>query len=100
MFEYIKFLRSFSKLYANAPAAVARNKPIRTNRTRDWSASVMRLSGDTCVAFWQLDRYAYPASSSYFSHLSLLAVVRSSIQMANSGILVRISGQHLLTTGL
>lgn len=71
VFRYMHFLLQFSELYAQVPDAV--EHPVRT---RDWSTSVMRLSHDTTVAFWQLDH-----------HLALLAVVHTNVQLRNATIL-------------
>lgn len=71
VFRYMHFLLQFSELYAQVPDAV--ENPVRT---RDWSTSVMRLSHDTTVAFWQLDH-----------HLALLAVVHTNVQLRNATIL-------------
>ena len=71
VFRYMHFLLQFSELYAQVPDAV--ENPVRT---RDWSTSVMRLSHDTTVAFWQLDH-----------HLALLAVIHTNVQLRNATIL-------------
>lgn len=56
MFQYIRFLRQFTDLYQKAnqlqnPAAD------ESDHARTWSTSVVQLTSDTTVAFWQLDRY-------------------------------------------
>jgi len=54
MFQYIRFLRQFSDLYQAASEIQAVDAP---TCARTWSTSVVQLTSDTTVAFWQLDRY-------------------------------------------
>lgn len=71
MFDYIRFLVSFTGLYANIHTVSA-----GTPYTRKWSRSAVRLVSDTSVAFWQLD-----------SRLALLAVMRTGVRACNYDIL-------------
>ncbi|WFD19500.1 GTP-binding protein gtr2 [Malassezia caprae] len=54
MFQYIRFLRQFNDLYQ--PASEIQTKDAPTH-ARTWSTSVVQLTSDTTVAFWQLDSH-------------------------------------------
>ncbi|WFC97805.1 GTP-binding protein gtr2 [Malassezia yamatoensis] len=69
MFQYIRFLGSFSELYTSSIAD-------ETTVKRSYSSSVVRLGSESSVAFWQLN-----------SHLALFVSVRTSIYTNNQGIL-------------
>ncbi|WFD26796.1 GTP-binding protein gtr2 [Malassezia nana] len=75
MFQYIRFLSQFTGLYQMASES-QHNDVDLSKYARTWSTSVVQLTSDTTVLFWQLD-----------CHLGLLTVTQAQVQANNASIL-------------